>query len=80
MANRKDIFLNAEGGFYIKIVDGDGSISDEVGKVPNLRSSIGLDDPFSWNWPTDLTEKGYRTSLIPDQRQKRSSSYRCAKS
>ena len=64
MANRKDIFLNAEGGFYIKIVDGDGSISDEVGKVPNLRSSIGLDDPFSWNWPTDLTEKGYRTSLI----------------
>jgi hypothetical protein len=64
MASRKDIFLNAEGGFYIKIVDGDGSISDEVGKVPNLRSSIGLDDPFSWNWPTDLTEKGYRTSLI----------------
>ena len=34
------------------------------GKAPNLRSSIGLDDPFSWNWPTDLTEKGYRTSLI----------------
>ena len=64
MANRKDIFLNAEGGFYIKIVDGDGSISDEVGKVPNLRGGIGLDDPFSWNWPTDLTEKGYRTSLI----------------
>ena len=64
IADRKDIFLNAEGGFYIKIVDGDGSISDEVGKVPNLRSSIGLDDPFSWNWPTDLTEKGYRTSLI----------------
>ena len=64
MANRKDIFLNAEGGFYIKIVDGDGNISDEVGKVPNLRSGIGLDDPFSWNWPTDLTEKGYRTSLI----------------
>ena len=64
MANRKDIFLNAEGGFYIKIVDGDGSISDEVGKVPNLRGGIGLDDPLSWNWPTDLTEKGYRTSLI----------------
>ena len=64
MANRKDIFLNAEGGFYIKIVDGDGNISDEVGKVPNLRGGIGLDDPFSWNWPTDLTEKGYRTSLI----------------
>ena len=64
MASRKDIFLNVEGGFYIKIVDGDGKISDEVGKIPNLRSGIGLDDPFSWNWPTDLTEKGYRTSLI----------------
>ena len=64
MASRKDIFLNAEGGFYIKIVDGDGNISDEVGKIPNLRGGIGLDDPFSWNWPTDLTEKGYRTSLI----------------
>ena len=64
MASRKDIFLNAEGGFYIRIVDGDGNISDEVGKIPNLRGGIGLDDPFSWNWPTDLTEKGYRTSLI----------------
>ena len=25
---------------------------------------IGLDDPFSWNWPTDLTEDGHRTSLL----------------
>ncbi len=68
MADGKDIFLNAEGGFYIKIVDGDGSISDEVGnldgKAPDLRNDIGLDDPFSWNWSTDLTEKGDRTSLI----------------
>ena len=68
MADKKDIFLNAEGGFYIKIVDGDGSISDEVGnldgKAPDLRNDIGLDDPFSWNWSTDLTEKGDRTSLI----------------
>ncbi len=68
MANRQDIFLNAEGGFYIKIVDSDGSISDEIGNLDgqalDLRAGIGLDDPFSWNWPTDLTEKGYRTSLI----------------
>ncbi len=68
MANRQDIFLNAEGGFYIKIIDSDGNISDEIGNLDgqalDLRAGIGLDDPFSWNWPTDLTEKGYRTSLI----------------
>ena len=43
-------------------------VSDEVGNLdglePNLRQGIGLDDPFSWNWPTDLTEDGGRTSLI----------------
>ncbi len=68
MADKKDLLLNAEGGFYIKIVDGDGTVSDEVGNLdglePNLRQGIGLDDPFSWNWPTDLTEDGERTSLI----------------
>ncbi len=68
MANKKDPILNAEGGFYIRIVDGDGTISDEAGNLdgqaPNLRQGIGLDDPFSWNWPTDLTEDGHRTSLI----------------
>ncbi len=68
MANRKDLILNAEGGFYISIVDGDGSVSDEVGNLDgqaaNLRQGIGLDDPFSWNWSTALTEDGHRTSLI----------------
>ena len=68
MANRTDLFLNAEGGFYIKIVDGAGVVSDEIGNLdglePNLRQGIGLDDPFSWNWPTDLTEDRGRTSLI----------------
>ena len=69
MATRKDLFLNAEGGFYIKIVDSDGTISDEVGNLDGnppdpSRKGIGFDDPFSWHWPTDLTEDGYRTSLI----------------
>ena len=69
MATQKDLFLNAEGGFYIKIVDSDGTISDEVGNLDGnppdpSRRGIGFDDPFSWHWPTDLTEDGYRTSLI----------------
>ena len=68
MTNQKDLILNAEGGFHIKIVDGDGTVSDEVGNldgVPvNLHKGIGLDDPYSWNWPTALTEDGDRTSLI----------------
>ena len=68
MANKKDAILNAEGGFYLRIVDGDGAISDEIGNLdgqePNLRQGIGLDDPFSWNWSTALTEDGHRTSLL----------------
>ena len=68
MASRRDPILNAEGGFYIKIVDGDGTISDEVGNLdgnpPNLRQGIGIDDPYSWDWSTALTEEGDRTSLI----------------
>ena len=68
MASRTDLILNAEGGFYIKIVDGDGTISDEVGNLdgnpPNPRQGIGIDDPYSWNWSTALTEDGNRTSLI----------------
>ena len=68
MASREDLILNAEGGFYIKIVDGDGTVSDEVGNLdgnpPNLRFGIGLDDPYSWKWPTALTEDGNRSSLL----------------
>ena len=68
MTSRKDLILNAEGGFHIKIVDSDGNVSDEVGNLdgipPNFRRGIGLDDPYSWNWPTALTEDGHRTSLI----------------
>ena len=68
MEVRKAPFLNAEGGFLIQLVDGSGDVTDEVGnldgKAPGLRSGIRFDDPFSWNWPTDLTEENYRTSLI----------------
>ena len=68
MASRNDLILNAKGGFFIKIVDGEGTTSDEVGNLdgnpPNFRQGIGLDDPYSWNWPTVLTEDGNRTSLI----------------
>ena len=68
MASRNDLILNAEGGFYIKIVDSEGSISDEVGNLdgnpPNFRQGIGIDDPYSWDWPTALTEDGNRTSLL----------------
>ena len=68
MANQNDLILNAEGGFHIKIVDGDGTLSDEVGNLDgepaNLHKGIGLDDPHSWNWSTALTADGSRTSLI----------------
>ncbi len=68
MQNRRDLILNAEGGFYIKIVDSSGATSDEIGnldgQLPNARKGIGLDDPVGFQWPTDLTENGYRTSLI----------------
>ena len=68
MASREDLFLNAEGGFHIKIVDGDGTVSDEVGNLdgnpPNPRFGLGLDSPYSWKWPTALTEDGNRSSLI----------------
>ena len=68
MEVRKNPFLNAEGGFLIQLVDGSGDVTDEVGnldgKSANARGDIRFDDPFSWNWPTDLTEENYRTSLI----------------
>ncbi len=68
MENRRDPILNAEGGFYIKIVDSSGATSDEIGNLdglaPNTRAGIGYDDPVGFQWPIDLTEKGYRSSLI----------------
>ena len=68
MENRRDMFLNAEGGFYIKIIDGDGNVSDEVGnldgKKSDARRGVTIDAPVGFMWPTDMTSDGYRTSLI----------------
>ncbi len=68
MLNSKSLILNAEGGFYIKIVDGDGKVSDEVGNLDGIavdpHKEIGFDDPYSWNWPTNVTQEDNRTSLI----------------
>ncbi len=66
--NGRDDMLNAAGGFYIKIVDGDGNVSDEIGNLDGKAASVhkgsGIDDPYSWLWPTEMTEDGQRTSLI----------------
>ena len=69
IADRKDIFLNAEGGFNITIVDSDGNISDEVGNLDFIptQSRAGsrrVEGTFDWSWSTALTEEGTRTSLI----------------
>ncbi len=68
MKNSKSPILNAENGFYIKIVDGDGNPSDEVGNLDGVafdtRKGIGIDDAYSWHWPTDMTDDNNRTSLI----------------
>ena len=64
--NSRDLMLNAEGGFYIKIVDGDENVTDAIGNLDGKASSRGqgLDEPYSWKWPNDMTEDGNRTSLI----------------
>lgn len=68
MEGRRDSFLNAEGGFYIKIIDGDGNVSDEVGNLDgiasNVREGIGIDEPKGFSWPTSMTDDGARISLI----------------
>lgn len=68
MRNRKSLILNAANGFYIKIVDGAGNVSDEVGNLDgqksDFRRGVGIDDAYSWQWSNELTEDGVRTSLI----------------
>ena len=61
MANRRAPFLNTN-GFHIKLVDGKGTMSDEIGNLDGNNRTY--DDPHSWNWPTDMTEDERRTSLI----------------
>ena len=68
MTNRKSLILNAEKGFYIKIVDGAGNVTDEVGSLDSLdadfRRGIGLDDAYSWHWSIEMTDDRKRTSLL----------------
>ncbi len=68
LANKRDVFLNVEGGFTITIKDSAGQISDMVGnldgKEASVRAGIPLDDPYGWDWPTTLAADGSRTSLI----------------
>ena len=67
MSGRRDAFLNAEGGFLIQIIDGNGNVADEVGNLdgvaPDARKGIGLDDPVGWNWSTAMSGE-VRTSLL----------------
>ena len=64
---RTDMFLNAEGGFYIRLVDGSGTVADKVGNLdgirPSPRDKYVPEVPYSWHWPTDMINK-QRTSLI----------------
>ncbi len=61
MGNRNAPFLNTN-GFYIKLIDGKGTVSDEIGNLDGNNRTY--DEPFGWQWPTMLTEDGVRTSLI----------------
>ena len=68
MANRRDMFLNAAGGFIIQILDPAGTVIDQVGnldgKAYDVRKDVPIDDPDGFEWPTALTEDGDRSSLI----------------
>ncbi len=68
MIKRGNLFLNASGGFTIKITDSQGNVSDSVGNLDGTAADpdegIGHDDPVGFDWPTELTEDGHRTSLI----------------
>lgn len=68
LANKRDMFLNGEGGFTITIKDSSGAISDMVGnldgKAASVRDDIPLDAPYGWDWSTALAEDGSRTSLL----------------
>ncbi len=68
MIKRGNLFLNASGGFTIKITDSQGNVSDSVGNLDGTAADpdadIGNDDPVGFDWPTELTEDGHRTSLI----------------
>ena len=60
MANQLSPIIKVN-GFHLRLVDGKGNTADEVGNLDgNLRSA---DEP-KWAYPTDLTDEGFRSSLI----------------
>ena len=63
MDSRNDPFLNTN-GFHIKLVDGKGTMSDEVGNLDGNNRTY--DDPpdGSWDWPAEHTDDDARTSLM----------------
>ena len=61
MRSARDPFLNPTEGFHIKLVDGRGNDSDEVG---NLDGRTRTTDEPAWTLPDGWTEDDDRTSII----------------
>ena len=61
MNSGRDPFLNPTEGFHIKLVDGRGNDSDEVG---NLDGRTRTADEPAWTLPDGWTEDDDRTSII----------------
>ena len=61
MANRRAPFLNIN-GFHIKLIDGKGNVSDEIGNLDGNDRTY--DVPYSWEWPAAMTADDERSSLI----------------
>ena len=61
MNSGRDPFLNPTEGFHIKLVDGRGNDSDEVG---NLDGRIRTADEPAWTLPDGWTEDDDRTSIL----------------
>ncbi len=61
MRTRRDPFLHPTKGFHIQLVDGRGSVVDEIG---NLDGRIRTNDEPTWKLPNGWTETDDRTSII----------------
>ena len=61
MPNRRAPFLNTN-GFHIKLIDGKGNVSDEIGNLDGNNRTY--DAPYSWEWPAAMTADDERSSLI----------------
>lgn len=66
MRTRRDPFLHPTKGFHIQLVDGGGSVVDEIG---NLDGRIRTNDEPTWRLPSGWTETDDRTSIIRRYRE-----------